>query len=192
VFALVPPDVRFHASFLAAADEFIAAGEELRAGLISWPADASFPGVQFTRGGLASAEGFAEYVGFLLGQRQEAAPRPATFVPFTEWWMTDGEEYLGRISVRHRLTDQLLTWGGHIGYAVRPSARRQGYAAAALAQVLSSCAELGIDPVLVTCDVDNEASRRTIERNGGVYEDTRQGKLRYWLPTRKAGQPQRP
>jgi predicted acetyltransferase len=49
--------------------------------------------------------------------------------------------------------------------------------------MLGLCHQRGIDPALVTCDVDNEASRRTIERNGGVYEDTRQGKLRYWLPT---------
>jgi len=50
--------------------------------------------------------------------------------------------------------------------------------------MLPVAADMGIDPVLVTCDVDNEPSRRTIERNGGVYEDTREGKLRYWVPTR--------
>ena len=48
--------------------------------------------------------------------------------------------------------------------------------------VLPVAAALGIDPVLVTCDTDNEASRRTIERNGGVFEDTREGKRRYWVP----------
>jgi predicted acetyltransferase len=50
--------------------------------------------------------------------------------------------------------------------------------------MLEVAADRGIQRVLVTCDVDNEASRRTIERNGGVYEDTREGKLRYWVPTR--------
>ena len=53
----------------------------------------------------------------------------------------------------------------------------------ALLGVLPLCHGLGIDPALVTCDVDNEPSRRTIERAGGVYEDTREGKLRYWVPT---------
>jgi predicted acetyltransferase len=43
--------------------------------------------------------------------------------------------------------------------------------------------ELGIDPVLVTCDVENLASRRVIEANGGVLEDERSGKLRFWVPT---------
>jgi predicted acetyltransferase len=49
--------------------------------------------------------------------------------------------------------------------------------------VLPRGAELGIDRVLVTCDVDNVASRRAIEKSGGVYEDTREGKLRFWVPT---------
>ena len=70
---------------------------------------------------------------------------------------------------------------------MRPTARRRGHATRALAQMLPRCARLGIDPALVTCDVDNEASRRTIERNGGVYEDTREGKLRYWVPTSGRG-----
>jgi predicted acetyltransferase len=51
--------------------------------------------------------------------------------------------------------------------------------------MLPLAAGLGIDPVLVTCDIDNEASRRTIEHNGGVYEDTREGKLRFWVPSRR-------
>jgi predicted acetyltransferase len=56
--------------------------------------------------------------------------------------------------------------------------------------MLPICAELGIDPVLVTCDVDNVGSRLAIERNGGVYEDTREGKLRFWVPASGAGRVQ--
>jgi len=52
-----------------------------------------------------------------------------------------------------------------------------------LGRILLVCAEHGINPVLVTCNVDNDASRRTVERNGGVYEDTRVGRLRYWIRT---------
>jgi predicted acetyltransferase len=52
-----------------------------------------------------------------------------------------------------------------------------------LRQALRIAHDLGIERALVTCDVDNEPSRRTIERNGGVYEDTREGKLRYWIRT---------
>jgi predicted acetyltransferase len=96
--------------------------------------------------------------------------------------MDEGGEYVGRIQLRHELNELLWSWGGHIGYAVRPSARRRGHASAALLDMLEVCREHGIDPVLVTCDVDNDASRRVIERAGGEYEDTREGKLRYWVP----------
>jgi predicted acetyltransferase len=183
------PHLRFHRSFLAAADEFLAAGEERHSGILSWPPDATFEGRSYTRESLESPEVFEDFCTFVVRDRLPGSPRPASFVPATTLWMVDGEEYVGRISVRHRLTDLLFTWGGHIGYAVRPSARRRGHASRALAQMLPVCAELGIDPVLVTCDVDNVGSRRAIEKNGGVYEDTREGKLRFWVPVsgRQAG-----
>jgi predicted acetyltransferase len=70
---------------------------------------------------------------------------------------------------------------------VRPARRGQGHATRALALALDRAAELGIDRALVTCDFDNEPSRRTIERNGGVYEDRRADKLRYWIDTAARG-----
>jgi predicted acetyltransferase len=178
---LVDPHPRFHRSFLAAADEFIAADEAMYANLLSWPADAGFPGIEFTRAALDDPEVFAELTDFLIAQRHPETARPRQFVPFTELWMAEGEEYVGRISVRHELNELLWSWGGHVGYAVRPSARGRGLAGSALTQMLEVCRTLGVDPVLITCDVDNEPSRRTIESAGGVYEDTREGKLRYWI-----------
>ena len=74
--------------------------------------------------------------------------------------------------------------GGHIGYDVRPSARRRGHATEMLRQALAIAHGMGIDPALITCDVDNVGSRTVIERNGGVLEDERAGKLRFWVPTR--------
>ena len=50
-------------------------------------------------------------------------------------------------------------------------------------EAVRAAAEHGLDRVLVTCDEDNVASRRTIERGGGVYEDSRNGKRRYWITT---------
>ncbi len=179
---LVDPDARYQRSYLAALDEFTAADEEHYARPPSWPAEGDFAGVDFTRESLEDPDDFAAMVRFLLAQRVADAPRPRAYVPFTELWMTEGEVVLGRISLRHELNELLFTWGGHIGYAVRPSARRRGHATAALLQMLEVCRERGIDPVLVTCDVDNVASRRTIERAGGEYDDTREGKLRYWIP----------
>jgi predicted acetyltransferase len=185
-FRLVDPDPRYQRSFLEAADELIAAGQEPYAGIVRLPPSAEFAGAEFTRRGLEDPEEFARLTSFVLADRLPDTPRPPGWVPCTVKWVVEGEEYLGRISVRHRLTEALFTWGGHIGYGVRPSARGRGAATFALREVLPLCAALGIDPALVTCDVDNLASRRTIERSGGVYEDTREGKLRYWVPTRAA------
>jgi predicted acetyltransferase len=82
---------------------------------------------------------------------------------------------------RHGLNDYLFEQGGHIGYSVRPSARRRGFAGDALRDALPIARELGISRVLITCDETNVGSRRTIEKNGGIYEDSRKGKRRYWI-----------
>ncbi|MEU9960460.1 GNAT family N-acetyltransferase [Streptomyces sp. NPDC050982] len=74
-------------------------------------------------------------------------------------------------------------FGGHIGYGVRPTARRQGYATAMLRDVLPHARDLGLDRVLVTCDTTNVGSRKVIEANGGEFEDERGGKLRFWIRT---------
>lgn len=52
-----------------------------------------------------------------------------------------------------------------------------------LRDVLPYAHALGLDPVLVTCDVTNIASRKVIEAAGGEFEDERDGKLRYWIRT---------
>ena len=178
---LVDPHVRYHRSYLAMLDEFVAVAEEHYVRLPSWGAEGDVPEVDFTRESIEDPYVFAELVQLLLEQRDDGAARPRAYVPWTELWMVEADEVVGRISLRHELNELLYTWGGHIGYAVRPSARRRGHATAALAGMLEVCRDLGIDPVLVTCDDDNVASRRTIEGAGGVYEDNREGKLRFWI-----------
>jgi len=132
---------------------------------------------------MSSDAGFAKVIGAIKAERLEETPRPPGFVPDTEMWWVAGEEFLGRIVVRHRLTPALLDIGGHIGYDVRPSARRQGHATEMLRQALLVARDLGIDPALITCNVSNIGSRAVIERNGGVLEDERRGKLRFWVST---------
>ena len=128
-------------------------------------------------------EDFDQFVDGVRAERLEETPRPEGFVPDTELWWVEGEEFLGRIAIRHRLTPALLELGGHIGYDVRPSARRRGHATEMLRQAMAVAHEMGIDPVLITCDIDNVGSRAVIERNGGMLEDERGGKLRFWAPT---------
>jgi predicted acetyltransferase len=175
---LMAPDPRFRASFAAAMDEFLAEGR-------GTPDDHSVIGsyLRERRGAWLTDEAFRAFADEIRAQRVEETPRPLGYVPATELWWAEADEFLGRIGIRHRLTPQLLEMGGHIGYDVRPWARRRGHATAMLRAALDIAHEMGIERALVTCDVDNIASRTVIERNGGVLEDERVGKLRFWVPT---------
>jgi len=98
--------------------------------------------------------------------------------------MREGESrILGTINLRHYLNDFLKEGGGHIGYSTRPNERRKGYATAMLKLCLEKCREQGIMDVLVSCDDNNIASRKTIEACGGVYERmSKDGKVAlFWI-----------
>jgi predicted acetyltransferase len=174
---LLRPDVRFRASFLDAMDEFVAEGRAETDSMIGWDLS-RFAGSWHTD------SGFAAYVEETLAEA--GRPRAEGFVCQTSWWWVDEGEYVGRISLRHELNDRLRDWGGHIGYDVRRSRRREGHATRMLAAAIVEAHRMGIDPALLTCDVDNLPSRRVIEHNGGLLEDQRDVKLRYWVPTAPA------
>ena len=97
------------------------------------------------------------------------------------------DRLLGMLQLRHDLNDYLRRIAGHIGYSVRPSERRRGYAKRMLAMALDEARKLGLERVMISCSVENEASRRTILSNGGVFESTvwdeTDGELleRYWI-----------
>lgn len=102
------------------------------------------------------------------------------------------DEIVGRVSIRHELNTFLDRFGGHIGYCVLPSRRGCGYATEMLRLALPVAKSLGLHQVLITCDQGNAASRRVIEKNGGVYDGTVEGpevkfpKRRYWVMTHHA------
>ena len=113
--------------------------------------------------------------------------------PDPQW--ADAEQYLlmrtgtsrilGMLNFRHRLNDYLAEYAGHIGYGVRPSEWKKGYAKRMLSLCLERCREYGLDSVLITCDHTNEASRRTILSCGGMFERTTtngdETLERYWI-----------
>src|SRR5688500_243731 len=124
---LIAPDAGLRVSFVAAMDEFAAEG---RAG------GRTMVGADLTEHGERwhSEAGFAAYLAAV--RAEEDAPRGTGFVAqTTRWWVEDGE-YIGRVSVRHRLTEELRRLGGHIGYDVRRSRRREGHATAMLGAAL--------------------------------------------------------
>ncbi len=156
---LVLPTAQLHAEFLACRDDWGPGLHEDGFGI-------------GTDDDLDSPEGFAAWVrdrlrlthapGTPCSPEQHASPR----------WIVEAGQVVGGIALRHISDDE----HGHIGYGVRPSARRRGLASWALAQMLNEAkTALPIDRVLVVCEADNVASTRTIERNGGVLESIRDG-----------------
>ncbi len=182
---LVAPNIRFFDSWQANAREW---GEGHQAGAGAWIAEEH-------GWDLTTRDGFARWVERLLLEADPSFLPPGGRVPATTMWVVEGEDYLGAVNLRHRLNDFLSRVGGHIGYGIRPSARRRGLATFALRGALARAANLGLDRALVTCDVDNEGSWRTIERCGGALEGVLEPdaeaisrgfdrpKRRYWVPT---------
>lgn len=115
---------------------------------------------------------------------------PQGHVPATYLWLTDEEEFIGEVSIRHELTDSLHRLGGHIGYGVRFSKWGRGYATVMLCMALEYArTRIGLRRCLITCNDDNYASAVVIEKNGGLLQDiiiersgTKERKTRrYWV-----------
>src|SRR3989339_17640 len=72
------------------------------------------------------------------------------YIPASTLWLIDNDEFIGKVSIRHTLTEKLLQEGGHIGYEIRPSKRKMGYGTKILALAVKSAKNLGIEKILVT------------------------------------------
>lgn len=134
-------------------------------------------------GGLIKAENYESWLEKVTNRDATAYPDR---VPKTTYFAVVDGRIVGTIQIRHTLNDSLLKEGGHIGYGVRPSERRKGYAAKMLTLALQICRELGIEKALVTCSKANIASAKTIIKCGGVFENEITGEngsvvQRYWI-----------
>ena len=107
------------------------------------------------------------------------------FVTAHTFFALDNDKIVGIINCRRELNDYLFNLGGHIGYSVRKSERRKGYAKKMLNYTSRFLFSLGLDKILITCDKNNTPSKHTIESCGGILEneviDESRTTLRYWI-----------
>jgi predicted acetyltransferase len=169
---LIAPDIRLKGSYAAAMREGLhlqlAAEEEIRL------AETDFTAYMRQRHDL---------------NRPVVLPngKEAERLPQKDFWLVDGDRFLGVITLRPQLNDILRQRGGNIGYAVRKSERRKGYGKLMLQMVLPEARKAGLEKVLITCHDENTGSQKIIEGAGGVLQDkiVIEGVVlperRYWL-----------
>jgi predicted acetyltransferase len=167
---LIEPTTRLAAEFQAMVEEFRLAGEE---------------SYQHYRDQIRTD--FPAYVRWIESLRAGNPARPDRVPESIFWLVRNGHTVLGGSRLRYELTARTAQIGGHIGYDIRPSARRQGYGTRLLALTLERARGAGLTHILLTCDTANIASARTIEKNGGRLEnrisapDTGEEVSRYWI-----------
>lgn len=162
---LIKPTGRLHAAWVEAHAEWGPGVHEDGFGLL--PTD-----------DVDSPAGFAAWVDRLAGERERCTYR----------WIVEGGQVLGGIALRHEGHD-LAPRAGHIGYGIRPSVRRRGLATWALGCMVREAQGLGMERLLIVCEIGNAPSARTIERQGGILEDDagNGAVLRYWIRTGESG-----
>ena len=169
---LIYPSVTYKNSFLEALKEFHAEGNEQSYDIDRIDYD---------------FDGFLQHI----EARSRGVGMPDQAVPDSLFWLVEGDDFIGRVSIRHTLNDSLKEYGGHIGYYIRPTKRGMGYGTKALPLALVEAKKLGIPRVLVTCDDDNIPSQKIIQRAGGVLQDVietplnpdKKKVMRWWIDT---------
>jgi len=137
--------------------------------------------------GLSTYKTFEEWYKAFNDNSNEKTVREGLVPATTYLALNESGSLIGMIDIRHRLNENLLNFGGHIGYSVRKSERRKGYATEMLKLALEKCIELNIQEILITCDKNNVASAKTIIANGGILEneifdaDDNTMTQRYWI-----------
>lgn len=141
---------------------------------------------------IATIEEFAELVRLLDNCEHEIVDK--RFATTSSYFVIDENgKLIGATSLRHYLTvEGYRTWG-HIGYGVRPGERRKGYAVQMLKMMLELAQEKKIYKVLIGVHDSNIGSWKTVEKCGGVLENTvfisndEEPIRRYWIDMQKKG-----
>ncbi len=107
----------------------------------------------------------------------------------TTYWLYNDETnvLLGASNLRHYLTEDGLKLWGHIGYGIRPSERKKGYATELLRMTMTEAKKKNIDKVLLGAYIGNIGSWKVMEKCGGklenivIEEETGLPVKRYWI-----------
>ncbi len=151
--------------------EFVKISKEIKDAFLRFNAEFEAAGEKVIpySGGL-HGKTFEEFL--IITHKYEIGDLPdPTHVSSTTFFFMDAEKIVGAISIRHSLTDYLLKYGGHIGYGVVPSERGKGLATKMLEFGKDFLKTMGVEKALLTCDKDNPASRKVIEKCGGIFEN---------------------
>ena len=153
---LIKPTIEYGKQIMEYRQEFLASGDSM---------DGCGP--------LRRIETVEEYLKICIDY-ENANTVPEHLVPATQFILVrkSDNKLIGMIQIRHKFNDYIEKYAGHIGYSIRPTERRKGYAKIMLKMALPYCKDIGINSVLISCVDDNIASEKTIIANGGIYEST--------------------
>ena len=102
-------------------------------------------------------------------------------VPQSTYWLYVNRKPVGMGRLRHRLTDKLKEEGGHIGYAISPSYRNNGYGKLLLKLLINEAQKIGIKRLLLTIQNHNTASLKVAINNGGKIERVNEKRHYIWV-----------
>ncbi len=103
------------------------------------------------------------------------------------FWLVDNEKFIGTFRLNANLNEKLKESGGNVGYEIRPAEYGKGYGTKILRLGMEKAKELGMKTLHIDCREDNIASKRIIEKNGGVFVETKENdngpdSLHYRIP----------
>ena len=169
---LAKPDLAYFGQYNEMMAEWRANGTQIA----PWFLDAPFPDL----------EAFARFIRML--DDCEHGITAEGYAATTSYFVIDeAGRLVGAASLRHYLTEEGFRSWGHIGYGIRPSERRKGYGVQTLRLALEQAKTRNIRKVLIGVHEGNAASRRTVERCGGILENTvrlendPEPVCRYWI-----------